>query len=83
MHQMIQMNQMSQPGKRDEPARVTFFSLIQSTCAAFFGVQSEANRQRDFASGKFWHFVVAGIIFVLIFIGLVYGAVRLLLAGAT
>ena len=65
----------------DEPAKVTFFSLIQSVCAAAFGVQSEANRKRDFESGKFWHFVVAGVIFVAVFIGLVWGAVQFLLAA--
>ena len=73
---------MNQPDNREKPARVTFFTLIQSACAAFFGVQSEANRKRDFESGKFWHFVAVGVIFVLIFIGLVLGAVQFLLAGA-
>ncbi len=65
-----------------KPPGVTLVSLIQSVCAAFFGVQSEANRERDFASGKFWHFIVAGIIFVLFLVGLIWGAVRLLLAAA-
>ena len=73
---------MTEPDKQDKPAEVTFFSLIQSVCAAFFGVQSDANRRRDFESGKFWHFVVAGLVFVLIFVGLIWGAVRLLLATA-
>ena len=65
----------------DKPTTVTFFSLIQSVCAAAFGVQSEANRKRDFESGKFWHFVVAGVIFVAVFIGIVWGAVQFLLAA--
>ncbi len=67
----------------DKPTEVTFFSLIQSACAAFFGVQSEANRKRDFESGKFWHFVAAGIIFVLFFVGLIWGAVQVLVATAS
>jgi hypothetical protein len=73
---------MSRPDNQDNPATVTFLSLIQSACAAFFGVQSEANRKRDFESGKFWHFIVAGIIFVLIFLGLIWLAVKLMLASA-
>lgn len=73
---------MTRPDKQDNPAEVAFFSLIQSACAAFFGVQSEANRRRDFESGKFRHFVIAGVVFVLISAGLVWGAVRILLATA-
>jgi len=73
---------MKQPESRDKPAGITIFGLMQSTCAAFFGVQSEANRKRDFESGKFWHFVVAGLVFVLIFLGLIWGAVKLMLTAA-
>ncbi len=54
--------------------------IIKSVFAAFFGVQSAKNRERDFASGKFWHFFVAGVIFVLLFMAAVYGAVQYLLA---
>ena len=68
------------PKNRDSPKQVTFISLMQSACAAFFGVQSDANRQRDFESGKFWHFAAAGIIFVLFFVALIWGAVQFLLA---
>lgn len=42
---------------------------IKSVAAAFFGVQSEANRKQDFTQGKFSHFVIAGIIGVVLFIG--------------
>ena len=84
MNQFTKKDNGKRAGKRDDKriGGVTFFSLIQSVCAAFFGVQSEANRKRDFESGQFWHFVVAGIIFVLILVGVVWGAVRLLLATA-
>ena len=73
---------MPRPDPQDKPAGVTLVTLIQSVCAAFFGVQSEANRKRDFESGKFWHFVIAGVVFVVIFVVLVWGAVRVLLATA-
>lgn len=72
---------MTQP-KHDKPNKVTFLSVVQSTCAAFFGVQSEANRKRDFESGKFSHFIIAGVIFLLIFIGVVWIAVQVMLASA-
>ena len=67
----------------DKPTRVTLLSITQSVCAAAFGVQSEANRRRDFGSGKVWHFVVAGMVFVVVFIGLVMLAVRVFLATAS
>lgn len=41
---------------------------FKSVAAAFFGVQSENTRKRDFSQGKLSHFIVAGIISVLIFI---------------
>ena len=71
---------MIQPKNREKSPDVTVLTIIQSVCAAAFGVQSEANRKRDFESGKFWHFVVAGFVFVVIFVGLVWAAVQYLLA---
>jgi len=41
---------------------------IKSIAAAFLGVQSNKNRERDFKEGKFSHFLVIGIIAVLLFI---------------
>jgi hypothetical protein len=64
----------------DSAGNVTFLSLLQSVSAAAFGVQSEKNRKRDFESGKFWHFVIAGILFVIVFLVLVWAAVQYLLA---
>jgi len=47
----------------------SFIDTAKSVGAAFLGVQSEANRKRDFTQGKFSHFVIAGIIGVVLFIG--------------
>ncbi|WP_206486265.1 DUF2970 domain-containing protein [Thalassotalea sp. G2M2-11] len=41
---------------------------IKSVAFAFLGVQSEKNRERDFTQGKFSHFVVIGLIAVILFI---------------
>lgn len=41
---------------------------IKSVAAALLGVQSNKNRQRDFTAGKFSHFVIIGLIFVVLFI---------------
>ena len=59
---------------------VTFLTVILSVFASFFGVQKDANRRRDFASGKFWHFFAAGLVFVAVFILSVWGLVQYLIA---
>ena len=45
-----------------------FKETLKSVGAAFFGVQSDKNRKRDFTQGKFTHFVIAGILAVVLFI---------------
>lgn len=66
--------------KNKQKQEVGWFTIIASVCAAFFGVQNQKNRQRDFESGKFWHFCVAGVVFVALFVLAVWGAVQYLLA---
>jgi hypothetical protein len=45
------------------------------------GVQSNKNRERDFNSGKFWHFFIAGFIVLTGFVSVVWLAVKLLLSS--
>ncbi|KZN31512.1 hypothetical protein N474_13555 [Pseudoalteromonas luteoviolacea CPMOR-2] len=47
---------------------MTFINLIQSVLAAMFGVQSNKKYQFDFQQGRFWHYAVAGTIFVVMFV---------------
>ena len=56
--------------------------VIGSVLSAALGVQSSSNRERDFKQGRFGVFVAAGVIFTLLFIGVVYTVVRLVLSGA-
>jgi hypothetical protein len=48
----------------------SFKDTAKSVGAAFLGVQSEANRKRDFTQGKFSHFIITGVIGVVLFIGI-------------
>lgn len=50
-----------------------------SVAAAFIGVQSDKNRRRDFTKGKFSHFVIVGLIGVVLFVGMLIGIVSLVL----
>ena len=46
----------------------SFRRTLKSTFAAFFGVQSNKNREKDFSQGKLTHFIIAGVIAVILFI---------------
>ena len=46
----------------------SFKETFKSVGAAFFGVQSDKNREKDFTQGKLSHFIIAGLIAVLLFI---------------
>lgn len=53
--------------------------LLKSTLSAAIGVQSNANRERDFKHGNIKTFVFAGIIFTVLFIGTVITVVNFVL----
>ena len=54
-------------------------SIVKSVVAAFIGVQSNKNRERDFAHGKPIHFIIIGVIFVILFIGALISVVSMVL----
>ncbi|MCK4710988.1 MAG: DUF2970 domain-containing protein, partial [Gammaproteobacteria bacterium] len=44
-------------------------------------VQSNKNRERDFNKGKLWHYILGGLIFAAIFIGILIAIVKIALSG--
>ncbi|MCK9506120.1 MAG: DUF2970 domain-containing protein [Porticoccaceae bacterium] len=70
---MTDKNQESKPG---------FAAIVKSTMAAALGVQSSKNRERDFKHGNIKTFIVAGIIFTIIFIATIITVVKLVLKNA-
>ncbi|MDH3886620.1 MAG: DUF2970 domain-containing protein [Desulfobacterales bacterium] len=52
---------------------------MKSTSSAFVGVQSNANRERDFSRGKLSHFIWMGLLFGLLFVLTLIGVVQLVL----
>ena len=56
-----------------------FKDTFKSVGAAFFGVQSDKNRERDFTQGKFSYFIVAGLIAVILFIAALITIVSLVM----
>ena len=58
---------------------ITPLSFIGSLFAGAIGVQSQANRERDFEHGKFSHFIIGGIIFAIVFVIAVIVVVQIVL----
>ena len=70
------MNDSNQtPPQKD----ISFGKLLMSVLSAFLGVQSDANRQRDFSSGKLSHFIIIGLMLGLAFILIVIGVVQVVM----
>ncbi|MBX2879698.1 MAG: DUF2970 domain-containing protein [Granulosicoccus sp.] len=56
-----------------------FWSVVQSVMAAGIGVQSRANKERDFTHGKPLHFIVGGLIGTVLFVVFVWLLVQYLI----
>lgn len=65
---------------QQEEKKVTAWTIFVSALSGLLGVQKKKNLERDFQSGKFWHFFIAGGIVTLLFMIAVWGAVQLLLS---
>ncbi|TDP37566.1 hypothetical protein DEU29_10628 [Idiomarina aquatica] len=58
-------------------------STIFSVIAAFFGVQSESNRQRDFKHGSPLAYIIVGIILATVMVFGLIGVVNWVLAASS
>lgn len=65
----------------EEEEGLTLLQLIGSALAAGIGVQSSANRKRDFSKGKPSQFITIGIIFTVLFVLIMVGIVNLVLSA--
>mgnify|MGYP002630559422 CR=1 FL=1 len=65
--------------KPDDSKQLSFITLFLSVISAFLGVQSNANRERDFSKGKPAHFIFIGLIFGLLFVLSIVGVVKLVI----
>lgn len=54
-------------------SKPTISQVIKSVLSAAIGVQSDANRQQDFEQGSLKTYVIAGVIFTVLFVsGLIF-----------
>ncbi|HAD48670.1 MAG: hypothetical protein CMF12_07275 [Idiomarina sp.] len=63
--------------------RPGIISTIFSVIAAFFGVQSESNRQRDFKHGSPLAYIIVGIILATVMVLGLIGVVNWVLAASS
>ncbi len=62
-----------------EPEKVPFWKMMLSVMQASFGVQNKKNKERDFASGSIKGFVIAALVFTVLFVITVATVVNLVL----
>ncbi len=54
-------------------SKPTITQVIKSVISAFIGVQSNDNRQKDFEQGSLPTYIIAGVIFTVLFVlGLIF-----------
>ena len=84
---MANLDDDSQPAKptdrpeqeRDNMAEPGLKDIVRSVLSAAIGVQSRRNQERDFKHGKARIFIIAGIVFTLLFIATVFTIVTVVL----
>lgn len=54
--------------KKQDAIKPSFWSILGSTIAAAFGVQNKKNLERDFSQSSPLPFIVAGILFTVVFV---------------
>ena len=77
------MQQQEESSKRDH-GKPSFWQVVHSVVAAFFGVQSAKNRERDFTAGRPSAYIFVGVAMAALVVLIILGLVRLImyLAGA-
>lgn len=61
---------------------IPFWRVMLSVIQAAFGVQNKKNKERDFSQGKLMPFIVAALIFTLVFVVGLILIVKLVLSTA-
>jgi diacylglycerol kinase len=62
-------------------SKPSLLDIVKSVAASAFGVQSAANRERDFEQQSVVPYIVVGVIFVIIFIAVLLVVVSSVLPG--
>jgi len=75
-----QQQQQTLANSNSKGSSPSMWQLVISVFGAAFGVQTEATRQRDFNSSSPLPYIIAGLIFTVLFVLTIIGVVSLVLA---
>lgn len=76
------ISEPSQQATETEAGEPGLKDILRSVLSAAIGIQSRKNQERDFKHGKARVYIIAGIIYTLVFITTVVTIVRLVLKHA-
>ena len=65
--------------QQPESQKPGLFTVVLSVLAALFGVQTEANRKRDFSSGNPLVYIIVFVVLLILFVLTIAGIVGLVL----
>ncbi len=71
--------QQSEAAKDKPGTAMSTKAVVGSVLSAAFGVQSSRNRERDFSQGSYRHFIIAGVVFTVLFVLTLVAVVRIVL----
>ena len=63
----------------DPQEKIGLFAVVMSVMAAMFGVRGSRAHERDFAKGRPAVYILVGLVFTVLFVGLLVGVVVLVL----
>ena len=66
---------MSEPNRKPP----SLLQVVASVLSAFFGVQSQRNRERDFSDGNPFVFIAVGVVLTALFVLVVWSVVQMVL----
>jgi len=75
------MNESPNPAPK-KARQPSFFDMIISVLASFFGVQTQKNYERDFNANKPWTFIAIAIVLTVLFVLSLIVVVKLMLRNA-
>jgi len=68
--------------KNEPNPKPNFLQMVGSVLAAFLGVQSDRNRERDFTKGRAVAFIVVGVGMTILFVVCVWLVVQTVIGAA-
>tara|TARA_B110000503_G_C6967061_1_gene337616 strand:+ start:173 stop:421 length:249 start_codon:yes stop_codon:yes gene_type:complete len=81
VRQQYRAQNTQETGTEEKKSRVGFRQILSSVFAAALGVQSSKNRDRDFKQGSAGAFLIAGLLFTVLFIVGVITVVQVVIAN--